>query len=63
MNESPRIQETFDRQPDGDHRIEEGGWQKPVAPPTAQSRPAGLPPAAPPASAIGGADSKERGDA
>jgi hypothetical protein len=32
--------------PDTDRLIEEGGgWQKPVAPPKADTRPAGLPPA------------------
>jgi len=63
MNESPRIQETFNRQPDGDHRIEEGGWQKPVAPPAAETRPAGLPPVVPTPKATGGAGTKERSDA
>lgn len=35
--------------PDRDHRIEEGAWQKPVAPPKDEARPAGLPPKPPPA--------------
>jgi hypothetical protein len=37
-----------------DHRVEEGGWQKPVAPPKAESRPTGLPTASakPPAGDI-----------
>jgi hypothetical protein len=63
MSESPRIQETFDEQRDGNLRVEEGGWQKAVAPPAAESRPAGLPPAVQPHAASGGAESKERGDA
>ena len=37
------IHETGDVQPARDHRIEEGAWQKAVAPPDAASRPIGLP--------------------
>jgi hypothetical protein len=63
MDEQARIHETGDWQPRRDHRIEEGGWQKPVAPPTAESRPAGLPPVSPPPGASSGTSSKEHSDA
>jgi hypothetical protein len=41
----------------GNHQIEEGGWQKPVAPPSGKQPPAGLPKASlkPPVDAQSGA--------
>lgn len=45
MSDDHRLREVpVDRYPEAD-RLEEGGWQKAVAPPKADSRPAGLPPA------------------
>lgn len=37
-------EDEFTSMPETDRLIEEGGWQKPVAPPKADARPAGLPP-------------------
>jgi hypothetical protein len=48
MSEERYISRAERWQPERDHRIEEGGWQKPVAPPRADSRPGGLPKANPP---------------
>lgn len=46
-------------EPANDHRIEEGGWQKRVSPPKAESRPPGLPPTSSPPAASN-PDSKEK---
>lgn len=42
-----------------DHICQEGGWQKPVAPPLSAARPSGLPPIAPASTTNDDKDSKK----
>ena len=51
------------RQPTSENRVVHGGWQKPVEPPKAESRPAGMPQvsAQPPASGASGPKEKNDG--